>query len=156
MHHLHRVFVKEIALVGVELSVANEKRPNPCLIAAHQRQKTEKRTCSLRGASARKLFRDPLRHAENVSGVLIVLAHERLASELPPLRGIVQAFRDWLLHIKMEKICGPPGGVVQIRANAKKEIVSPLDPALIGLAQPIFPDKVRRGQSAFLEISHPE
>ena len=156
VHHLRRVFVKEIALIGVELSIANEKRPNPRLVAAHQRQKTEKGTCSFRGPSARKLFCDPLRHAKNVSCVLIVLPHERLASELPPLRRIVQAFCDLLLHIKMQKVCGPPRRVVQIRTNAKKEIASPLDPALIGFAQPIFSDKVSRRQGAFLEISHPE
>src|ERR1043166_4886298 len=156
MHHLWWVFVKEIALIGVELPIANEKRSHPRLVAADQRQKTEQETCSLRGASAHKLFRNPLRHSKNIPCVFKIFSHERLASELPPRRRIVQTFCDLFLQIKMQEVCGPSRRIVQVGANAKEEVVSPFNSPLIRFAQPIFSDKVYGRQSAFLEISHPE
>ena len=148
--------MKEIALVGVELSAANEERFQPRLVHPHQRQKTEKGTCSLRGAPACELCCDSLGHTENISRVLIVLSHERFASELPVLLGIVQAFGDLFLHVEMQNVGGAPGRVVQIRAHAQEKIVGRFDPPPVRFAQPIFPDEMCGGKGALLEIGHPK
>src|SRR5438105_14181510 len=127
--------MKEIALVGVELSTANKKRFNPRLVHPHQRKKTEKGTCSLRGAPACELRCDPLGYTENISCVLIVLSHERFALELPVLLGIVQAFGDLFLHVEMQNVGGAPGRIVQIRAHAQEKIVERIDPQPVRVAQ---------------------
>src|SRR5439155_8336071 len=129
---------------------------------ADERKKTEEGTQSFGRVAARELLRDPLRHAENISRVLIIIVHERIALELSvSVRAglavaVVQMPRDLLLHVEMQNVAGAPGDIMQLRAEAEKEIVRRFNPALVGFAQPVFSNQVRGRERAFLEMGHPK
>ena len=95
--------------------------------------------------AAGKLLRDSFRYPENISGVLVVIAHQRLARALSIFFPVTQTPRDLLLLIKMKSVRRAFGEIMQIGPESQQKIVGALDPALVGFAQPIFPDQVGRG-----------
>ena len=46
----------------------------------------------------------------------------------------------------MQSVGGTAGGVVQIGAQAQKEIIGGLDSPLVGFAQPVFANELVRAQ----------
>ncbi len=70
--------------------------------------------------------------------------------------GVIKALSDLFLQVTVQNIGGAPGRVVQIGANAQKEIVGRLDPSLIGLTQPVSANQVFCRKRALLKIRHPK
>src|SRR5205823_3821611 len=85
-----------------QLLVANEEKiSHRSFVRSHQRKKTEQRTGLARDISAYKLLRYAFRDPEDVSRVLVIIAHELLAAPkvfwVP--RRIIEAFCDLFLQI---------------------------------------------------------
>src|SRR5438876_810627 len=156
-HHLLGVPAKKVSSNRVQLFLANKKRiANRGLILSDQRKKTEKRTCLVCGISADKLRSDSFADTKDVSGVLVIITHERFAAELAITRRIVKPHRDFFLQVEVQNVGGAPGRIMQIGAQTQKKIVGPLDSSLVGLAQPIFTYKLVGAQCTLFEIGHPE
>src|SRR5204863_6196984 len=86
-HHLLGIVAKNIALRRMQLFGSNKKRfTNRRLVAACQREKTEKSAGFAGDVSAHELLRDSLRHPQNVSRVMVVVPHESLAPKLASSR----------------------------------------------------------------------
>ena len=62
--------------------MSNRERSQSRFGAAPERQKAEKRASAAGRIATGKLFGDAFGYAENVSGVLVIIAHQRLAGAL--------------------------------------------------------------------------
>ena len=89
--------------------------------------------------SGHELFRDSLRHPQNISRVIVAVPHERLASKLASSSGIPEPRSDLVLQIHVKYVGGAPGRVMQISAQPQKKIVCSFDSSLIAFTQPVFP-----------------
>ena len=73
------------------------------------------------GSSARhELFRDPLRYPKDISRVFVVVAHECFTAQLTVVLRVIKPLRDLLLHVEMQNVGRPFGGVMQIGADTQK------------------------------------
>src|SRR5260221_9470387 len=126
--------------------LANEKRSEFCFASTPQRQKAEERTCPGGRITARELLGNAFGDAENISRVFVVIAHERFARALSLFFSITQTARDFFLRIEVQRVGGAFRQVIQVGSQSQQKIVRALDSALIGLAEPVAPDKVRRRQ----------
>src|SRR5215471_1256600 len=134
-HHLLGVIAKNIATRRVQLFVSDKKKPTKRgLFGSCQGKETEKGARLARDVSAHKLLGNPLDYSQDVSRVTVVVPHKRFIPELAFASGIAQPAGDLFLQIKMKYVCGAPGRVMQVCAQAQKKIVCSLDPALIAFA----------------------
>ena len=86
----------------------------------------------------------------------VVVPHERFTAELAFASGIPKPAGDLFLQIKMQYVCGAPGRVMQVCAQAQKKIVCSLDPALIAFAQPVFADQLVGTQRTLFKVGDPK
>src|SRR5439155_10006732 len=146
-HHLLGVFAKKIAPRWVQLLVANkEKISRRSFVSSHQGKKTEQRTGLACDISADKLLRNAFRDPEDISRVLVIVPHERLAAELAVPRRIIEPFCDLFLQGNVKYVGRAPRRVMQGRAQAQEKIVRLFYSALVAFTQPVFPHKLVRAQ----------
>src|SRR5207237_9324412 len=107
------------------------------------------------GSVTGELLRDSLRHAKNISGVLVVIFHQRLLPEGSAFLRITEPVRDLILDVEVEGVGGAAGCVMKIGPKPKKKIVGRFDSPAIRFAQPILPDDMGGGEGALLEECHP-
>ena len=133
-HHFHRVFVKEILSFNIELTIVNKKTVDVFGSRFGAREKSEERTRFCRGIPARKLRRDSFRYAEDVSAVSVNIFHQRFAAEQPAHLRITQPLCHRLLHVEMQNVGRAMVQIMELRADAQKEIVGRFDAAPIRFA----------------------
>src|SRR5438132_13047318 len=88
--------------------------------------------------SAHELFRNSLRHPQNISRVVVAVPHERLVTKLAFSRRVPEPGCDLFLQIHVQYVGGAPGRVMQVCAQAQKKIVRTFNSALLAFAQPLF------------------
>ena len=98
------------------------------------------RLASIGRLAAGKLLRDPLRHAKNVSRVLVVIFHQRLVPQRAPFLGITEPLGDLILNVEVQSVGGTRGRVMKVGAKAKKNSIGPLSPLPIPRPKPISSD----------------
>ena len=141
----------------MQLFVSNKEGiTNRSLVRLLLGEKTEKSAGFARNVSAHELFRDSLRHPQNISRVVVAVPHERLASKLASSRRIPEPRCDLVLQIHVQYVGGAPGRVMQVCAQAQKKIVRTLDSALVAFAQPVFPDELVCAQRTLFEVGNPK
>src|SRR5215469_11473487 len=127
----------------MQLFVSNkEKISHRSFLGSHQRQKTKQRPCFTCNMSTYKLFRNALSDPKDVSCVLVVFPHERLAAELSIVGRIIEAFCDLFLQINVKYIGRASRRVMQRGPQTQEKIISFLYPALIAFTQPVFAHKL--------------
>ena len=142
-HHLLRISAKNIAPRWMQMFVSHEEIvPDRSLVRSYQRKKTEKRAGLARHVSAHELLRNAFRYSKNISRVLVVISHQCLTAELSVPGRIIKPFCDLLLQVRVQRVRGPPRGIMQIGAQAQEEIVRSLNTPLVAFAQPVFADEL--------------
>ena len=151
------VFAKKITPHWVQLLVANkEKFSHRSFVRSHQGKKTEQRTGLACDISADKLLRNAFRDSEDVPCVLVIVPHERLATELAVPRRIIEPFCDLFLQVNMKYVGRASCCVMQGGAQAQEKIVRLFYSALVAFTQPVFPHELVRAQGTLFEIGHPK
>src|SRR4030095_2074377 len=141
----------------MQLLVANkEKISHGSFVRSHQRKKTEKRTGLTCDISAYELLRNTFRDPEDVSRVLVIIPHERLAAELAVPRRIIEAFCDLFLQTNVKNVGRASRRVMQGGAQTQEKIVRVFYSALVAFAQPVFSHELVRAQRTLFEIGHPK
>src|SRR4029077_11245716 len=141
------VVAKKVTTRQVQLLVANkEKISHGSFVRSHQRKKTKQRTGLACDISAYKLLRNAFRDPEDVSRVLVIIPHERLAAELAVPRRIIEPFCNLFLQTNVKNVGGASRRVMQVGAQTQQKIVRLFYPALVAFAQPVFSHKLVRAQ----------
>src|SRR5437773_2536749 len=114
--------------------------PARTLVLSDHRKKNEKRAGLDPHLCPTQMLRDAFRYSKNISRVLVVISHQCLTAELSVPGRIIKPFCDLLLQVRVQRVRGPPRGIMQIGAQAQEEIVRSLNTPLVAFAQPVFAD----------------